>query len=99
MTVTDTIRESIKTKHIVEFTYDGRQRIAEPHVLGIINGEVGLLIYQTGGQSSSGGLPNWRLVKIDKIIDYNIINETFPGKRSTPTSQHTDFDTILELVD
>ncbi len=93
------IRKTMQNKQIIEFSYDGMKRVAEPHVLGIKNGLICLLIYQIGGQSSSGGLPNWRLVKVDKITNFLIINENFLGKRNTPTGQHTEFDTILELID
>lgn len=98
MYLVEALREVIQNKQIIEFTYNGLKRIADPHVLGIKNGLICLLVYQIGGQSSSRNLPNWRLVKIDKIINFVIINDNFSGKRSTTTGQHTDFDTILELV-
>lgn len=98
MNITDAIRTAIKDKQIVKFTYEGRTRISEPHVLGIKNGVIELLMYQIGGQSSSGGLPDWRRVKVSKIQDFQIINEMFEGKRSTKTGQHSDFDTIIEIV-
>lgn len=98
MHVIEAITKAIQSKQIIEFTYNGFKRIAEPHVLGIKNGVYNLLIFQIGGQSSLGRLPNWRIVKVEKIYDLKLINDYFEGKRSTQTGQHTDFDTILELV-
>ncbi len=98
MQVADAIRNAITAKHVIQFTYNGLTRIAEPHVFGIKNGKLELLIFQIAGQSSSGNLPNWRLVELNKIKDLQIINDTFPGKRPTSTGQHVDFSTIIDIV-
>ena len=94
----DIIRQAIINKQIIQFNYNGLTRIVEPHVFGIKNGKLGLLVFQIGGQSSSGGLPNWRLLDINKIRDLQIINQNFPGKRPTSTDQHSDFTTIIDIV-
>ena len=99
MNISDAIHAAIDNKNIIECVYDGRTRICEPHVFGIKNGKLILLVYQIGGQSSSGRIPDWRLLKINKIRDFHILNETFPGKRHSPSGHHTNFDTILTLVD
>ncbi|MCV5751998.1 hypothetical protein OFN51_24555, partial [Escherichia coli] len=61
------IRRAIQNKLVIEFTYSNRLRVVEPHVLGVCNGNVQVLAYQIGGQSSSGGLPEWRRFDLFRI--------------------------------
>lgn len=84
---------------MLDFTYHGKHRVAEPHVYGIKNGQYQLLAYQIRGDSSSGGLPNWRRVNLDDVSGLTILDERFPGKRDTPTGQHSAFDEIILIVD
>jgi hypothetical protein len=92
-------RQAITNKQVLDFTYHGRHRVAEPHVYGIKDGKYQLLTYQIRGESSSGGLPNWRRVDLDAVSNLTILDERFPGRRPTPTGQHQAFDTILLIVD
>ena len=68
-----TIRAAISKKAIIEFDYEGHHRIAEPHVYGLKNGVSELLVYQIEGGSSSGGLPQWRRVKIAKMYKFDAL--------------------------
>ena len=56
---------------MIRFAYHGKDRIAEPHDHGILNGSVQLLSWQVGG-SSSRPLPNWLLTKVDEITDLEL---------------------------
>jgi hypothetical protein len=71
------IKTAISEKRIIEFKYDGYQRIAEPHVHGILDGVYQLLVYQIGGRSSSSGIPNRRRFKKNKISKMVITGQTF----------------------
>ncbi|MGI8491451.1 MAG: hypothetical protein ACR2NJ_01655 [Acidimicrobiales bacterium] len=56
----------------VTVAYHGRQRLLCPHALGWKNRRPMLLAYQTGGHTSTGGLPadpkqRWRNLFIDEI--------------------------------
>jgi hypothetical protein len=93
------IRTAIGSKNIIEFTYHGHDRVAEPHVYGIHNGRKQMLVYQIGGQSSSGNLPGWRRINVDEIPSIRITPRAFSGQRSYPSDGHSSsFDTILAVV-
>ena len=92
------ITTAINEKRLIEFTYDGLLRIAEPHVYGVKDGKYELLVYQISGQSRSGGLPNWRRVELHKVTNMKILNETFLGRRATPSGKHSSFDRTIAIV-
>ncbi|AFU57122.1 zinc finger C2H2 domain-containing protein [Candidatus Nitrososphaera gargensis Ga9.2] len=94
----DLVRTAIMSKNVIEFSYHGYHRIAEPHVFGIHNGRKQLLVYQTGGQSSSGKIPGWRRVNVDEITSARITAQTFVGQRPFPSGEHSNFDTIIAVV-
>ncbi len=92
------IRAAIREKRLLRFTYHDLDRIAEPHVYGIHKGKSQLLVFQIRGQSSSGGLPNWRRIDLDEVTNMQALDETFPGPRPTPSGEHSKFDTVLAVV-
>ena len=57
MSVEEIIIDAIDKKKMLSFDYHNHERIVEPHVYGIKDGKKSLQAYQTGGTSSSGGLP------------------------------------------
>lgn len=89
------IRAAIDGRNVVEFTYHGYDRVAEPQVFGIYNGKKQLLVYQTGGGSSSS-LPGWRRVNVDEITSFRITGQAIAGPRYT--GEHSNFDTILAAL-
>ncbi|MDO8267796.1 MAG: hypothetical protein Q7T32_08175 [Moraxellaceae bacterium] len=93
------IIQAIAQKKLVEFNYQGRPRIAEPHVYGITNGVKQLLGFQVRGHSSRGNLPDWRRFDLHEIIDLRIIEESFPGRRPYPSGRHSNFDHHIAIVD
>jgi hypothetical protein len=93
------ITNAIKQKKIITFNYHGHLRIVEPHALGIANGLLQVESYQIGGSSATGGLPNWRRFIVNHIPQIIITEQTFNGKRVTPTGKHSSFDTIIAVVD
>jgi hypothetical protein len=94
----DLIIHAITNKRIIEFDYDGHHRIAEPHVYGTLDRKYELLVYQIAGGSSSGGLPNWRRVKLNKVSNMIVTERTFPGKRRFPSGKHSSFDRRIAVV-
>ncbi|WP_323909637.1 WYL domain-containing protein [Aeromonas caviae] len=94
----DLIIQAINKKKLIEFTYQGRPRTAEPHVLGITNGIKQVLCYQTGGHSSRGNLPDWRRFDLHQIVGLRIVDATFPGKRAYPSGRHSSFDRRIAIV-
>ncbi|HDM8188416.1 TPA: WYL domain-containing protein [Vibrio harveyi] len=91
-------RRAIQNKLVIEFTYSNRLRVVEPHVLGVCNGNVQLLAYQIGGQSSSGGLPEWRRFDLFRISNLRVTSQTFAGRRAFPSGTHSPWDRELEIV-
>jgi len=77
------IKKGISAKRLLECDYGGYHRIFEPHIYGIKNGEDAILTYQIGGESSSGGIPNWRRMKLEKMTNVRFHGGKFPGSRDT----------------
>jgi hypothetical protein len=83
------IRNAIANKEVIEFTYHGYPRIAEPHVYGIKNGKRQILVYQIGGSTSSGKIPDWRRINLDEISGLRVVKkQKFSGPRDK--SDHGD---------
>jgi len=62
------IINAIKNKNSLKFTYKGYVRIVSPHAYGYDkDNELALFTYQYDGESSSGGLPQWRCMKVNEI--------------------------------
>jgi len=74
------IKTAIMSKNVIELSCHDHHRVAEPHVFGIHNGRKQLLVYQIGGQSSSGNIPGWRRVNVDEITSARITSQTFVGR-------------------
>jgi hypothetical protein len=91
------IRQAIEAIRIVKLRYLGKERIVEPHDYGIHRGTIKLLTYQIGG-ASSGRLPNWRLMEVDKISDIVLLDKTFCGGRPTPSGKHHQWDVLFLRV-
>lgn len=95
---TSAIRAAIENKELVEFTYRGFQRIAEPHIYGIHCGKRQLLVYQIGGNTSSGKIPDWRRVNLDDISNFRVLaGRGFLGPRMAPEEQ-SQWDMIIAAV-
>ena len=93
---TSIIRNAIANKEVIEFTYQGYPRVAEPHVYGIKAGKRKILVYQIGGLTSSGKIPDWRLVNIDEIFGLRVIkDQKFAGPREYREASYKDWDTII----
>ncbi len=66
---------------VVHFQYQGRDRVVEPHLLGLHEaGEPMLVAYQTGGTSQTGELPGWRTFITASIEDVEIADEAFQSR-------------------
>jgi len=91
------IRTAIEQRRMIRVMYHDRERILEPHDHGVLKGSVQLLGYQTDG-SSSRPLPNWLLMKTDEIVNFELLDQTFPGGRPTATGNHIRWDKLLIRV-
>jgi hypothetical protein len=91
------IRTAIEQRRMIRVMYHDRERILEPHDHGVLKGSVQLLGYQTDG-SSSRPLPNWLLMKTDEIVNFELLDQTFPGGRPTATGNHIRWDKLFIRV-
>jgi hypothetical protein len=91
------IRTAIDQKRLVELIYGNKRRIVELHDYGIHKGSLKLLGYQVGG-SSSGRLPNWRLLEVKSISGLRLLDRTFPGGRPNPSAKHHQWDQLFLRV-
>jgi hypothetical protein len=92
------LRMAIKHRRLIRFVYHNKERIVEPHDYGILNGARKLFGYQVAGSSSSGKLPNWRLLDTNLISNLQLLDRTFPGGRSTPSGRHHKWDRLFIRV-
>jgi hypothetical protein len=92
------LRRAITGKRLVRFRFHGCVRVAEPHDYGVRNGAVQLLIYQVGGESRSGKLPDWRWIAVAQIAALEVLDETFPGGRDAPSGGHAKWDELYLRV-
>lgn len=73
---------AIRDKAILEFTYDGYQRVVEPHCHGLTReNNPGLRGYQIGGGSVSGEVPGWKMFDLNKASIIQITDRNFDGPR------------------
>jgi predicted DNA-binding transcriptional regulator YafY len=96
--VRESLCTAINTQHQISFTYQGKPRIVEPHDYGMQNERARLLAYQIGGRSGSGRLPDWRWFDVDKISDFEVLDQTFPGNRPAPSGRHHHWDKLFARV-
>ncbi|MBZ5489936.1 MAG: WYL domain-containing protein [Acidobacteriia bacterium] len=93
------ILTAIHERRLLRFSYHGKHRIVEPQDYGIQKGVVNLFTYQTGGESSSSRLPDWRKFAVLRMSSLELLDETFPGSRSVPSQRHQEWDVLFARVD
>lgn len=90
------ICDSIRNKQLLKFDYDNCLRIVEPHTYGLSTaGNEVLRAYQTGGQSTSHKIPDWRLFEVSKMESLVLLEESFPSARDEYSKGDTDMSTIF----
>jgi hypothetical protein len=92
------LTQAIAARNLIEFWYRGHRRIAEPHILGVSGGVKQLLVYQTGGTSRSGGIPEWRRFDLGEMYQLNVLSWLFPGRRPVPSDKHSSWDWKIAFV-
>ena len=77
-----TIIEAIENQNIIEFYYEGKLRVVEPHCYGLTTaGNEGLRAFQVDGYSSSGKL-GWKMYDLGKTENISITEDTFEAPRT-----------------
>jgi predicted DNA-binding transcriptional regulator YafY len=92
------IQQAIEGNKLIEFSYGGHLRLAEPHVLGVNDGITQVLAYQVGGSSSTGGIPEWRRFDLPRISGLKVTSTSFPGRRPFSSGKHSSWDQTIAIV-
>ncbi|KTC81617.1 WYL domain-containing protein [Legionella brunensis] len=82
MNIKAKLSQAIKTHHAIECIYHGKKRFIEPYHYGTLGGKMQLHCFQYDGESESGGLPEWRNLKLNEIKDIQIIEKHFTIRAS-----------------
>jgi predicted DNA-binding transcriptional regulator YafY len=81
LTGTEQLVLAILDHRVVHFRYQDRDRVVEPHLLGLHEaGEPMLVAYQTGGTSQSAEVPGWRTFITTAIEDVEVAEEQFQSR-------------------
>ncbi|TCV94548.1 hypothetical protein EC912_10331 [Luteibacter rhizovicinus] len=80
---------AIAQHRLLIFSYDGSERVVEPHAYGVDARGDGLLsAYQIEGDSLSGATTGWKFFRMEKMIGLRVLDRHFPGAR--PDYRHGD---------
>ena len=73
---------AIRSRKVIQFSYDGDNRVVEPFCHGTSTAGNDLLrAYQVRGQSASGTPLGWKLFEESKITGLRQTGEVFTGNR------------------
>jgi hypothetical protein len=89
--------QAIERRRMIRLLYHGKERVVEPHDHGVLNGSLQLLGYQIAG-TSSRPLPNWILMKVNEMVDLEVLEKTFAGGRPTASGKHLRWDVLFIRV-
>jgi hypothetical protein len=70
--------DAVRDRRVVELVYRGGTRVIHPHaVYRSSAGTLCLDALQVSGESRSGRLPGWRVLKLMQITDVRVLEATF----------------------
>jgi hypothetical protein len=94
------LRFAIANKRLIQFTYHGKLRVAEPHDYGIQKGTTRLLVYQRRAAGSPPGksVRGWRLLEVEQIAGCEVLDELFAGSRGDSHQDHYGWDVLFARV-
>jgi predicted DNA-binding transcriptional regulator YafY len=76
------ISSAIQNRQLLAFTYDGFERVVEPHCYGMdTKGHDALRAYQVRGGSESGEYRGWKLFHTREIRQLTLLPDQFRGPR------------------
>ena len=98
MDVDEILRRAINDRRLIDFVLHGLERVAQPHTYGNFEGVKHLLVYQVGGESRSGRLPDWRRFKVSDVQELRLLDEEF-SPPPIATSRHMRWDEVFVRVE
>ncbi|NLD48279.1 MAG: WYL domain-containing protein [Clostridiaceae bacterium] len=77
MTTEEIICNAIKNRFVIQFNYEGHQRLIEPFTLGYHKDTGNLVLsgYRVGGYTKSHSEPPWRLFKVNQMSGIGITDQ------------------------
>ena len=76
------IYNAIQNRCVLSFIYRDHPCVVEPHAYGLSRAENDVFrCYQTGGTSHSGRVPDWKLMRVDRIESSIVTEGHFLGER------------------
>jgi hypothetical protein len=98
--IDEQLKAAIEGKRLIQVTYHGTARIAEPHDYGVQHGTTKLLVFQL--REAEGGVGRgargWRLLDVSKIERWIALDETFRGSRGQAHRHHLAWDIVYARV-
>ncbi|MCX7249016.1 MAG: hypothetical protein NTX31_15325 [Burkholderiales bacterium] len=89
------ITNAIKSRQLLSFTYDGYQRVVEPHTYGVDSkGHYALRAYQVRGGSESGEYTGWKLFHVNEMNHLSALADHFANARPGYGRHDKAFSTI-----
>ena len=74
--------QAINERRLISLDYEPGGRIIEPHAYGESSEHNGLVrAFQVSGASASGEHVNWKLLRVDKITRFKLLDDRFSGPR------------------
>ncbi|WP_394675340.1 hypothetical protein [uncultured Chryseobacterium sp.] len=75
------IIKAIENQNVIEFYYENKLRVVEPHCYGVTTaGNEGLRAYQIDGYSSSGRM-GWKMYDLGKANDIDVTEDVFDVRK------------------
>jgi hypothetical protein len=93
------IAAAITNKHLLAFTYDGDNRLVEPHACGHTSANKAVMrAFQTGGDSGSKHV-GWKLFSVDKIENFALLSMHFKEPRPGYSPNDKQIPNLLAQLD
>lgn len=93
------ITQAIRERRKLQFSYHGRPRLTDPQVFGVSSkGNEVVLCWQTGGHSSKGGLPDWRMFETAEMHGVQLTGEHFTPRPQRHNTFESDIRTVYAAV-
>ena len=85
--------DAIRERHVVELRYHRYSRIVEPYVYGLgRDGLERIRCYQIAGESDSGEMIGWKLLRVEEIVSLRVTETRFAARddyrRDDPVIAH-----------
>lgn len=89
------ICNAIRARRLLRFTYEGYERVVEPHTYGVNTaGHEAVRGWLVGGWSSSTAEPGWRMFLVSEMRDVAALAEAFDGPREQYNAEDRGFETV-----